>query len=131
MVQVQFFRVQEFNNKLTSKNTVAILTFSKLMLNDCVKRGLEDFTDSIVEWSCRIFEKHIVDFETTVDWKAVLAHLERDSTEKPDEENSSNIIFVKCLLVITVGCLLIGVVVRYILRFENENLELKKRKFIY
>ena len=104
--------LQVFNNKLTSKATVAILTFSKLMLNDCVKRGLEDFTDSIVEWSCRIFEKNIVDSETTVDWKVVLAHLERDSTEKPDEENSSNIIFVKCLLAITVGCLLIGVVVR-------------------
>ena len=104
--------LQVFNNKLTPKTTLAILTFSKLMLNDCTKRGLIDFTDSIVEWSCRIFEKHIVDSETTVDWKAVLDCLERDSTEKPAEENSSNIIFVKCLLAITVGCLLIGVVVR-------------------
>ena len=104
--------LQVFNNKLTPKTTLAILTFSKLMLNDCTKRGLIVFTDSIVEWSCRIFEKHIVDSETTVDWKVVLAHLERDSTEKPAEENLSNVIFVKCMLVITVGCLFIGVVVR-------------------
>ena len=104
--------LQVFNNKLTPKTTLAILTFSKLMLNDCTKRGLIVFTDSIVEWSCRIFEKHIVDSETTVDWKAVLDCLERDSTEKPAEENLSNVIFVKFMLVIGVGCLFIGLVVR-------------------
>ena len=63
--------------------------------------------------------------------KAVLDCSERDSTEKSAEENLSNVIFVKCLLVITVACLLIGVVVRYIFLFENETLELKKIKLIF
>ena len=100
-----------YNYEITPTASLALLTFYTLMIKSCIRRGLIDFTDSIVEWNCRVFEEHIVNFEKNGGWELVSKSLETDSSSRA-QGNISYRTFIKCLIVFNLGCLLINKIVQ-------------------
>jgi len=61
-----------FDNHLTADVALALLAYFTVVLKSCLQRGLEDFTQSLVEWNYRVFQQHITEFESMGGWESVL-----------------------------------------------------------
>ena len=98
--------LQIYNNELTPTASLALLTFYTLMIKSCIRRGLVDFIDSVVEWNCRVFEEHITSFENNGGWEVVSKSLDANSGCRRQRDMGFRT-FTKCMIVICLGCLLI------------------------
>ena len=100
-----------YNNELTPTASLALLTFYTLMIKGCIRKGLIGFTDSLVEWNCRVFEEHIIKFEHNGGWEAVSKSFDTYSGGRSQKAIGYRT-FTKCMIVITLGSLLIKGVVK-------------------
>ena len=101
-----------YNNELTPTASLALLTFFTLMAKSCITRGLDAFTDSLVEWNYRVFEEHLIEFKNNGGWEAVSKSIDTENGGRSSQKAMGYRTFIKCVLVITLGSLLIKAVVR-------------------
>lgn len=100
-----------FDNHLTADVALALLAYFTVVLKSCLQRGLEDFTQSLVEWNYRVFQQHITEFESMGGWESVLGVTDGEGTT-PENTCSDWYKYTKIGLVIGGAACLLKAVAR-------------------
>jgi len=81
-VKSQFYNgvngiLQSFNNSITPLATVALFSFFLLMVKTCHTRDLGEFTESLVQWNCSIFEGSSEGWDNLSSWALTIKSREQ------------------------------------------------------
>ena len=58
-------------NQLTPNASLALLALFSFMIKCCLKKHLKEFVESLLEWTYRVFKKHIISFVNNGGWNIV------------------------------------------------------------